>query len=158
MAAVQPSSNSAKAREVALPVMRKPFSPISSTAPSKPNAANIMQHSNKKYKDAANILEHSNKIYKETPQKGLTINQTPLCTPPNMVSTADEENRTPQATTTTPPTIVYGPMQTVITPASVLKATVIPALSTIMSDDDKTEYSFEERRARFVVPRVHPIF
>ncbi|KAL8534301.1 hypothetical protein ACS0TY_010349 [Phlomoides rotata] len=146
LAAKQPSSNSTKAREVTtLPMMRKPFSPISCMTPSKP--------------DAANILEHHNKKLKETPQKPLTINQTPLSTPPKIISTAEEENRTPQATTITPPStppIISVPMKTAITPASVLKATVIPALSTITSVEGETEYSFEERRARFVVPRSHP--
>ncbi|KAH6770827.1 Microtubule associated protein family protein [Perilla frutescens var. hirtella] len=132
----QHSSNLLNAREAELPMMRKPFSPIASATPSKPNAANIMEELHRKHD--------------ELRQKLLIINSTP----PKMISTAGQENRTPQKTLThsTPP-MVFIPMQTAITPASIQTTTIVPALSSTKSVEDEIEYSFEERRAQFVLPR-----
>lgn len=126
------------------PTTRKPFSPISSTTPSKSNAANILEDVNNKYNEMSNKL--------------LTINSTPFTTPPKIISSAEEENRMPQTTAINVPSTpltVSVPMQTAITPASIQTAAIIPALSATKSVEDEIEYSFEERRARFVLPRSH---
>ncbi|XP_073125534.1 65-kDa microtubule-associated protein 3-like isoform X2 [Henckelia pumila] len=120
--------NTSNAREIELPMIRIPFSPISSMDSSKFNATNTMEDLNKKY---------------DTPQKILT----PFSTPFKMISTIDEENRTPQtmviAAVPSTPSTVSVPMKMAITPG--------PSIA--KSIEDETEYSFEERRAGFVLTR-----
>ncbi|XP_073021385.1 65-kDa microtubule-associated protein 3 isoform X1 [Primulina eburnea] len=123
------SLNSSNAHEIQSPIMRKPFSPISSVDSSKFNATNTMEDLNKKYVMSQKIL-------------------TPFSTPSKMISTTDEENRTPQtmmiaaAVPSTPSTISV-PMKMAITPAP----------SVAKSVEEETEYSFEERRAGFLLTR-----
>lgn len=130
--AKQHSFNLLNAREAEPPpLMRKPFSPISSATPSKSTAANVMADLSRKHD--------------ELWQKLLTINRTP----PNITSRVGQENRTPQKTPTAIPLIpltVSIPMQTAITPASIKTAAIVRG-------EEELEYSFEERRARFVLPR-----
>ncbi|KAK6121926.1 hypothetical protein DH2020_044329 [Rehmannia glutinosa] len=121
-----------KAREPESPMLRRPFTPISTTNLSKPNASNISEDLNKKH----NEMLH----------KAVIINNTPFTPPPKIISSADEENRTPQTTAITlpsTPSTVSVPMQTAITPAPLIQTAIIPALSV----EDEIEYSFEERRA-----------
>lgn len=123
----QDSSNLVRARESELAMKRKPFSPIS---------------------PAANMMEDLNRKHNELWQKLLTINSTP----PRSISRAEQENRTPQKTMTTPSTVSI-PMHTALTPASIQTTNIFPALSSSKSVEEEIEYSFEEMRAR----RVHPI-
>ncbi|KAI3458258.1 hypothetical protein Pfo_014921 [Paulownia fortunei] len=148
----QHSLNLQIAREVESPMMRKPFSPISSTDLSKSNVTNI--------------LEDLSKKHNEMLQKTLTSNSTPFSTPSKMISMAEVENRTPQAMAipvpSTPSTVSI-PMQMAITPASMVTAitpapmqmAIIPVPSAAKSVNEEIEYSFEERRAGFVLPRSH---
>ncbi|PIM99700.1 Microtubule-associated protein essential for anaphase spindle elongation [Handroanthus impetiginosus] len=139
------SPNLVNTRELESPMNRKPFSPIS------------LSKSN-----AANILELPNKNHNETLHKTLIINNTPFTPPTKIISSAEEENRTPPTTAVTlysMPSTVSVPMQTAITPAPVPKAVtqspIQMGLSAIKSVDEEIEYSFEERRAGFVLPRSH---
>ncbi|XP_065876155.1 65-kDa microtubule-associated protein 3 [Euphorbia lathyris] len=103
-------------------LLRKPFSPISATGSSK-----------------SNILEDVN---------GENIKKVVATTPSRTVM-ADEENWTPKAmhipVPTTPVTVCI-PMQTAITPAVPYAATPAEVVQ------EEIEYSFEERRAGFVLP------
>lgn len=148
----QHSLNLQNARDLESPMMRKPFSPISSTDSSKSNVTNILDDLNKK---------HNGML-----QKTLTSNSTPFSTPSKMISMAEVENRTPQAMAIpvpSTPSMVSIPMQMAITPASMqmaitpapMQMAIIPAPSAAKSVDEEIEYSFEERRAGFVLPRSH---
>ncbi|KAA8533822.1 hypothetical protein F0562_031339 [Nyssa sinensis] len=133
------SFNAVNAREV--DSMRKPFSPISSTESSKSNTTNL--------------LEDLNRKHSETLQKTLPNNNTPFTTPSKIVSAEEEENRTPKAMSipvpSTPSTISV-PMQTVMTPA----LHMVPYSANPLEEiHEEIEYSFEERRAGFVLPRTH---
>ncbi|KZV51897.1 hypothetical protein F511_09161 [Dorcoceras hygrometricum] len=117
------------------PIIRKPFSPISSTDSSNSNAANILEDLHKK---------HSEMLQKTL----LTSNNAQFSTPPKTLPTTQEENRTPKTmpipVPSTPSTVSI-PMQTGLTPAPTDKLI-----------EEEIEYSFEERRAGFVLPRsVH---
>lgn len=121
------------------PMVRKPFSPISSTDSSKSNATNILEDLNRKHNDML--------------QKTLTANNTSFTTPSKIIPAVEEENRTPKAMTipvpSTPATVSV-PMQTAVTPAPFA---VLPSNSKPVDDiPEEIEYSFEERRAGFVLP------
>ncbi|KAL0304173.1 UNVERIFIED_CONTAM: microtubule-associated protein 3 [Sesamum radiatum] len=141
----QHSLNLQNAREIESPIIRKPFSPISSTDSSKSSATNILEALNRKHNDML--------------PKAITSESTPFSTPSKTVSMADVENRTPQAMAipvpSTPSTVSI-PMQMAITPAPIQKA-LIPAPTALKSVDEEIEYSFEEKRAGFLMPRTHPI-
>ncbi|KAL8539634.1 hypothetical protein ACS0TY_001298 [Phlomoides rotata] len=125
------------------PMMRKPFSPISSTDSSRSNATNILDDLNRKQNDAF--------------QKTLTNS---ITTPSKMISTTDLENRTPQSmaipfpstpsTASIPMQMAITPMHKALMPASMQMA-IVPAAA-IKPVNVEIEYSFEERRAGFVVP------
>ncbi|KAK4489456.1 hypothetical protein RD792_005265 [Penstemon davidsonii] len=146
----QNSHNLQNAREFESPMMRKPFSPISSTDSSKSNVTNI--------------LEDLNKRQHEMLQKTFLTsnNNTPFTTPSKMICTSEQENRTPQTMAmvvpSTPSTISI-PMQTALTPApkqpAFMHGALTPAPSAVKSVEEDIEYSFEERRAGFVLPRSH---
>nr|GMD52040.1 65-kDa microtubule-associated protein 3-like [Ipomoea batatas] len=127
-----------------LPMMRRPFSPISSTDSSRSNATNVLDELNRKQQQ-----QHS-----EIVQKTLS---TPVKTIPIPNPNVEEENRTPMAMPipipSTPSTVSI-PMQTAITPAPL---SVVPynAAKAMEEMSEEIEYSFEERRAGFVVPRTH---
>ncbi|XP_073130952.1 65-kDa microtubule-associated protein 3-like isoform X2 [Henckelia pumila] len=119
--------------ELESPIIRKPFSPISSTDSSNSNATNMLEDLHKK---------HSEMLQKSL----LTSNNTPqFSTPPKILPTTQGEIRTPQTmpvpVPSTPSTVSI-PMQTGLTPAPTDK-----------SIEEEIEYSFEERRAGFVLPR-----
>ncbi|KAL2227160.1 65-kDa microtubule-associated protein 3 [Sesamum indicum] len=148
----QHSLNLQNAREIESPIIRKPFSPISSTDSSKSSATNILEALNRKHNDML--------------PKAITSDSTPFSTPSKTM--ADVENRTPQAMAipvpSTPSTvsipmqmaITPAPAQMSITPAPIQKA-LLPAHTALKSVDEEIEYSFEEKRAGFVLPRSHPI-
>ncbi|KAL0382304.1 UNVERIFIED_CONTAM: microtubule-associated protein 3 [Sesamum calycinum] len=140
--AKQQSPNLVNARQRESPVVRKPFSPISVTNSSKTNATNTFEDRNKRHKE---------KLHK-TP----ITNNKPFTTPPKTISIAEQENRTPQTTgisvPSTPSTSSL-PVQTPTTP-SPLQTTITPVLSTKKTVHEEIEYSFEERRAGYVLPRT----
>ncbi|WOH01364.1 hypothetical protein DCAR_0520746 [Daucus carota subsp. sativus] len=131
------------ANEVEMPSTRKPFSPISSSESSKAHADNVSEDLNKK---------HDGNF-----QKTVTSNITPFTTPTKLTSTAYEENRTPAKTMIPPvpctPKTVSVPMQTMMTPAPQAFAC---GTTPIKEFYEEIEYSFEERRAGFLLTRLHP--
>ncbi|KAL7108477.1 hypothetical protein ACP275_06G114800 [Erythranthe tilingii] len=135
------STNAHEKRE--LPLTRKPFSPISSKNSSKPNnAANNLEDTNRKQNE---ILMRKTQLIVNN-----NNSSTPLTPPRRICSTADVENRTPPQTKTIidlpkTPSTVSVPMQTAVTPVPSTQTTV----------EEEIEYSFEEKRARFVMPRSH---
>lgn len=113
--------------ESSQPMFRKPFSPISSKESSK-----------------ANVTEVGRKH--EMTQKTFQNNTTAYTTPSKTaIFGSEDENRTPK-TNMIPilPSTPFTAMQTAMTPAAPLS---IPIKEEIV------EYSFEERRAGFVLPR-----
>lgn len=135
------SFNAVNARELESPMMRKPFSPISSTASSKGNMANLLEDQN---------IAHREPLQKPLPS---TI---PFSTPSKILSVADEENWTPRAmpiSVPKTPSTVSVPMQTAITPAP---PSALPFGTKVVEEiPEEIEYSFEERRAGFVLPKAH---
>ncbi|KAL6541766.1 hypothetical protein OROGR_011252 [Orobanche gracilis] len=120
-------------------MIRKPFSPISSTDSSMSNAANIFDDLNRKH----------NEMLQKTLTSSNNNNNTMSCSTPasKTMSTAEIENRTPQATPSTVCSSIPMSMAITTTPA-VTKQMIVPAKSTA---GEEIEYSFEERRAGFVV-------
>ncbi|XP_021683671.2 65-kDa microtubule-associated protein 3 isoform X3 [Hevea brasiliensis] len=131
------SFNTVNAHEPESPMLRKPFSPISSTGSSK-----------------ANVLEDVTAAHTDTTKKTLGINELSfLATTPLKTCVADEENRTPRVMpipVSTPPSTLSVSMQTAMTPAPPLSY----GASAAEEVPEEIEYSFEERRAGFVLPRT----
>ncbi|XP_044505219.1 65-kDa microtubule-associated protein 3 [Mangifera indica] len=121
------------------PLIRKPFSPISSTTSSKSNITNLLDDFN----------THS----ETTSQKAIPPNDFSYTTPSKTTAIVDEENRTPKAMPIRllPPTpsTVSAAMQTAMTPAPAPTAPIPRVIP------EEIEYSFEERRAGFVLPKSH---
>lgn len=127
-------------RETELPLIRKPFAPIATTVQPKSNTTNS--------------INDANTASSESFQKTNPTSNVPFSTP--LKKTTDEDqNMTPKAkpipVPSTPSTLSVA-MQTAVTPAappptSAYKAEEIP--------EDNVEYSFEERRAGFVLPKTH---
>uniref|UniRef100_A0A6M2F212 65-kDa microtubule-associated protein 3-like n=1 Tax=Populus davidiana TaxID=266767 RepID=A0A6M2F212_9ROSI len=132
------SFGAVNAREPQSPMLRQPFSPISSTVSSK-----------------SNILEEATTPHKDTFKKTLPINDLSFKTPSKTNTIADEENRrTPKAMPIPmpmTPSTVSVPMQTAMTPAPPPVQFAVNPVET----PEEIEYSFEERRAGFVLPNTH---
>ncbi|XP_009758362.1 65-kDa microtubule-associated protein 3 [Nicotiana sylvestris] len=131
--------------EVETTMMRKPFSPISTTDSSKTNATNILGDVNRKQN--------------ETVMKTLLSNHTtPFSTPVKTISTVEEENRTPARAMPIPvpstPSTVSVPMQTA-TPDPAVVRPYDSKLAEKIPVEEEIEYSFEERRLTFVLQRTH---
>lgn len=113
-------SKATSAQEIEAPVIRKPFSPVTT-----------------------NFLDLNN-LHKEA-----------SITPSKQTYVRDEENRTPKSmripVPTTPSTVSL-PMQTSTTPAF---DSVLFGSAGTKEVEEENEYSFEERRAGFVVPKSH---
>ncbi|XP_057476328.1 65-kDa microtubule-associated protein 3-like isoform X2 [Actinidia eriantha] len=110
------------------PMKWKPFTSISSTESPKSNTTILAEDFNRKQN--------------ETSQRTLQSNNTQIAmnaTPSKLISAPEEEN--------TAPTTMSVPMQTATTPAPLIRSNGNPAA--------EVEYSFEERRAGFVLPRTH---
>ncbi|KAL6581397.1 hypothetical protein OROMI_007320 [Orobanche minor] len=124
--------------------MRKPFTPISTTNSSKSNVKNISKGLNRKHNNTLPVING-------------TLFATP---PPKTISSANEENRSPTTTGITlcsTPSTISVPMQTALTiTPSPTQTALKPAFTTTKSVEEETEYSFEEKRAGFVLPRPHP--
>lgn len=147
IAGVPTKKHSFGAYEPESPMVRKPFSPISSTASSKSNIANLLD-------DLNNTTTYSSDAIQKTLPPSDVSFTTPLKTTTTIL---DDENRTPKTmpipVPPTPSTISV-PMQTAMTPAP---APVLIPFSTkqqVEETAEEIEYSFEERRAGFVLPKV----
>lgn len=120
--------------ETESPKIRKLFTPISSFMDSsKSNATNNLEDPSEK----------SNDTFHTT----LPNNNTQLTTPSTIISAMEEENRTPRTHPSTPSTASVS-MQMAMTPAP---AAALPCNDKPTEDAEETEYSFEERRAGFVL-------
>ncbi|KAF5795243.1 putative microtubule-associated protein, MAP65/Ase1/PRC1 [Helianthus annuus] len=126
-------------------IFRTPFSPISSTESSKTNIS-LLEDLNRKHEMLQKTFQTSN-------------NNTPFTTPSKtlIISATDDENRTPKTNMIpmvpcTPSTISV-PMQTAMTPAPASMG--VDQIKKMMIPEEIVEYSFEERRAGFVLPRTH---
>ncbi|CAN1827538.1 65-kDa microtubule-associated protein 3 [Linum perenne] len=124
-------------------VLRKPFSPISSTASSKSNVLEVTTHHGGDNAFKKTLLPINNDLSYTTPTK----------------TAADEENRTPKVLPMIMPAITPStasiPMQTAMTPAVVVPSSarvLLPFKSAEEMAPEEIEYSFEERRAGFVLP------
>lgn len=113
-------------------MMRKPFSPILT----KPSAA-------------TNLFEDLN--------RGINTTTSVPCTPSKTSILTDEENKTPKKAVPIPvpttPSTVSVPMQTALTPAPAQA----PFGSNVVEEEghEEIEYSFEEKRAGFMLNRLH---
>ncbi|KAI4347450.1 hypothetical protein L6164_008263 [Bauhinia variegata] len=122
---------SGSVRDIESPVVRQPFSPISSTVSSR-----------------ANMTSVTDNLQDEKLQKAIALNNVPFNTPSKTATVVDEQNRTPKAmpipVPTTPSTISV-PMN--------MTMTMTPAHALVPFGDliQEIEYSFEERRAGFIV-------
>ncbi|EOY22966.1 Microtubule associated protein family protein isoform 4 [Theobroma cacao] len=129
------SSSAVNANELESPLVRKPFSPISSTVSSKANMTNMLE-------------DNGDTLQKTIPTKDLSYT-TPLKT----TSLVDEENTTPKAmpipVPSTPSTASI-PMQTAMTPAPPIPFITKPAEEM----PEEIEQSFEERRLAFLLSKT----
>ncbi|CAO2829432.1 unnamed protein product [Amaranthus hypochondriacus] len=131
-------------------VARKPFSPVSAVASTR-GTGNFFDDQN---------TMHNSSIQKplaknETSQKVVSLNNTPFTTPTKKIPAADEENRTPNVKSIPPPSTpltISAPMQTSMTPAP---PKPLYADNLVEDTADEIEYSFEERRAGFVLPKTN---
>lgn len=115
------------------PTFRKPFSPISSKEPS--SKSNITE------------LDRKHDMLPKTFQN----NTTPFTTPSKTSTfTLEDENRTPQKN-------IFQSLQpsTPFTPSAPMQTAMTPAIKEMVIPEEAIEYSFEERRAGFVLPRDH---
>ncbi|KAI8572606.1 hypothetical protein RHMOL_Rhmol01G0212600 [Rhododendron molle] len=115
--------------------VRKPLSPVNSSFISKSNASNI---------------QDPNTPQNEASQKTLPIYKTPVASPAKVIASIEEDEvKTPRtmpiSPPTTPPTTVSVAMHTVTTPAT----PCVPCYG------EEVEYSFEERRAGFILPKSY---
>ncbi|CAL5397983.1 unnamed protein product [Camellia sinensis] len=127
--AKQLTYNASNALEIKSPLIRKPLSPVNSALLS--NTGNFQ---------GQNTTENA-----AASQKTLPTNKTPVSSPAKIVSAVDDENKTPRTMPVplpaTPPTVSVA-MQMVATPVT----------SSVPCHVKDVEYSFEERRASFVLP------
>ncbi|XVF50699.1 hypothetical protein PTKIN_Ptkin04bG0123300 [Pterospermum kingtungense] len=125
------SSSAVNANEPESPLVRKPFSPISSTVSSKANMTNMIEDNG------------------ETLQKPHPINDLSYITPLK-TTVVDEENRTPKAMPIpipSTPSTVSVPMQTAMTPAPPISLDTKP----VTEIPEEIEQSFEEKRLAFML-------
>lgn len=134
------SLDAAMASEPDSPMIRKPFSPVSPAISTKVSLTNVMDNTSVRQDEPLQkIFSSTNNVF-STPLKTTTMNGEEFRTPKVMA------NPVP----TTPSTISI-PMQT-STPALVslpLGANLVKEIA------EEIEYSFEERRAGFVLPRAN---
>ncbi|KAI4340837.1 hypothetical protein MLD38_025638 [Melastoma candidum] len=128
---------SVNAHEPESPMVRKPFSPLASTASTKLGGRiNSMDESSFAPVEAAHKIAPGSAMF---------------ATPSKTVSIVDEENRTPKVMPTpmpATPLTVSVPMHTAMTPNSLPLQVAVPMVKDI---PEEVEYSFEERRMGFMV-------
>ncbi|XVE58677.1 hypothetical protein DITRI_Ditri04bG0187900 [Diplodiscus trichospermus] len=129
------SFTAVNANELESPLVRKPFSPISSTVSSKANAANMLEDNG------------------ETLKKMLPTNDLSYTTPSKTTSLIDEENRTPKTMpipVPSTPSTVSVMMQMAMTPAPPIPFNTKP----VEEIHEEIEQSFEERRLAFLLSKT----
>lgn len=131
-------------RETEPAAIRRPFSPISSTA---------SKRAHDDFYDDDNAIQQKTTAYqKETSQQ--------IFTTPSKISTATgEENCTPKVMhipEPATPSTVSAPMHTSMTPAPLRQPDFHDGdNNSVEETDEEIEYSFEEIRAGFVLPNTH---
>lgn len=176
-------SNAISAYETEVPMIRQPFSPVTAFS-SQANVANALEELNIAHNKAPLKVGLSNNMLSTTPSKQMYVtdeeNRTPMATPMPAPRTSSTVSAAPMPTTTTPgavsvpfgarvteippatpkempipapatPSTVSVPMQTSMTPA----VSSIPFETRASEMEEDIEYSFEERRLGFIVPRMH---
>ncbi|XP_022928777.1 65-kDa microtubule-associated protein 3-like [Cucurbita moschata] len=140
---VSHNNSLANAREPEL-VTRKPFAPIATTVQPKTNTTNSINDENTASSDSS--------------QKTSPTNNMPFATPLKKTSVPKDDDQgtmNPKPMTipvpSTPSTLSVA-MQTATTPAIALPPS---AYKVEQIPDDDIEYSFEEQRAGFVLPKTH---
>ncbi|KAJ4706170.1 65-kDa microtubule-associated-like protein [Melia azedarach] len=127
------------------PIMRKPFSPISCTTLSKSNMNNLLDDLSTHGETAVQKTIPTNDLSFTTPLKTTTFI---MC----------DENRTPKAIPIpiplTPSTVSVS-MQTAMTSAPAPAPAPVPFGTNQVEKAEEIEYSFEERRAGFVLPKTY---
>ena len=129
-----------KAHENQLFLIRKPLSPVYSQVLSKANIANFP--------------EDQKTSHTMSSQKPLPNSESLVRTPSKKIVVGDEENRTPKTMSIpmpTTPSTVSAPMTTVMTPSS---PCVSVGKHSFQNNDQPIEYSFEEVRAGFILPKT----
>ncbi|XP_034708570.1 65-kDa microtubule-associated protein 3-like isoform X3 [Vitis riparia] len=126
--------------EIESSVIRKPLSPISPAVVSD---------------KISSIQEGQDRTPKRTLHRTIPPSKTPTASPSKLISIDDLENKTPKnipiPLPTTPPTVSL-PMQTASTPGT----PCIPFVANQAEERVKViEYSFEERRAAFMLPEAY---
>ncbi|GAB2265344.1 hypothetical protein Dimus_000408 [Dionaea muscipula] len=136
--------------EAEAPVIRRPFSPMPSTTSSRINSTSQLEDPNRSLNDPPEKLVIKNDAFPKT------ITTTTTTTPLKPITAADEEeNRTPKAMpipVPSTPSTASAPMQTAMTPG--LPPSDNSSTSEEETADGVVEYSFEERRAGFVLPKT----
>jgi protein regulator of cytokinesis 1 len=134
------SSSAPKARENESLLIRKPLSPVCSQVSSKANIANFP--------------EDQKSSYTMSSQKSIPSSESLVRTPSKTIVVGDEENRTPKTMpipVPTTPSTVSAPMTTSMTPIS--PCVSIGKQRWLENNDQPIEYSFEEVRAGFILPK-----
>lgn len=131
------SNSLTNAREAESPLIRKPFAPIPTAVQPKTNTTNSTNDANTERTTSdvpfSTPLKKTSVAAADEDQNMMTAKAMPIPVPstPSTLSVAMQTAETPAA----PP------------PSSAYKAEEIP--------EDNVEYSFEERRAGFVLPKTH---
>ncbi|KAF3961873.1 hypothetical protein ACB098_06G194100 [Castanea mollissima] len=130
-----------KAHENQLFLIRKPLSPVYSQVLSKANSANFP--------------EDEKTSHTMSSQKPLPNSESLVRTPIKKIVVCDEENRTPKTMpipVPTTPSTVSAPMTTAMTPTS---PCVSVGKHSFQNNDQPIEYSFEEVRVGFTLPKTY---
>ncbi|KAI3411264.1 uncharacterized protein J3R85_018146, partial [Psidium guajava] len=139
--AAKNSFGAATAHEPESPMRRKPFSPITSSVLTKVHRTNSMD----------------NATHGEMLQKAFPSNSTFSTPLKKTLLTTDDENMTPRTMpihVPTTPSTVSVPMHTAMTP-DLLSLPSSVGTMTVKEIPEEIEYSFEERRAGFVLHRTN---
>lgn len=137
--AAKHSFGAATAHQPESPMRRKPFSPITLKA------------------HRTNSLDNANVIHGEVLQKAFPSNNTFSTPLKKTLQTTDDENMTPRTMpihVPTTPSTVSVPMHTAMTP-DLLNLPSSVGTMTPKEIPEVIEYSFEERRAGFVLPKMN---
>ncbi|KAI6672217.1 hypothetical protein NL676_000123 [Syzygium grande] len=138
-----PAKNSFGAHERQSPMRRKPFSPITSSGLTKVHRTNS--------------LDNANVTHGEMLQKAFPSSNTFSTPSKKTLLTTEDENMTPRTMpiyVPTTPSTVSVPMHTAMTP-DLLSLPSSVGTMIIKEIPEEIEYSFEERRAGFVLPRTN---